>query len=203
MSARYNINLNKHGEGFVVNEVAGETTGIHKLVYRNAAGTWSLADADTVATMPVLGITMGAMSSGKKGEILLWGYIGDILTWAWTPGATIYASTVAGELTATMPVGIGDVVQVVAIAVEDDIIQFMGTAGAAIGGSNTLEGETAFVGFDSSKSHFVNYFLCDGTADDVQLQDAIDYVNALSGGEIRIERGTYNITAALTLYDNV
>ena len=198
MSAQYRINFNKHGEGWVVNETAGENLGIHKLVYRNAAGTWSLADADAVATMPVLGITMGAISSGKKGEILLWGYIGDNITWAWTLAQPIYASTVAGELTQTMPAGIGDVVQVVAMPINDPtMIQFIGSVGAALGGSNTLEGETAFVGFDPSKNHYVNYFLCDGVADDVQIQDAFDYLATLGEGSLMAESGTYDITATI------
>ena len=199
MSARYAINFNKHGEGFVVNEEAGETLGLHKLVYRTAAESWNLADADTVATMPVLGITMGAISTGKKGWILLWGYIGDTVTWAWTQGGEIYASAVAGELTQTMPAGVGDIVQVVAVAATDDIIQFIGTAGAAIGGSNTLEGETAFVGVDPSKDQYVNYWYCDGVADDVQIQAATTYVSGLGGGVIFIEAGDYDITATITV----
>ena len=201
MSAQYRINFNKHGEGWVVNEEAGENLGIHKLVYRNAAGTWSLADADAVTTMPVLGITIGAVTSGKKGEILLWGYIGDNLTWAWTLAQPIYASTVAGELTQTMPSGIGDVTQVVAMPINDPtMIQFIGSVGAASGGSNTLEGETAFAGFDPSKNHFVNYFLCDGVADDVQINEAIAYVATLgTGGSVFLETGDYDITASVEL----
>ena len=164
MSAQYELNFNMKGSGFKVNERAGENLGNHKLVYRNLLGTWSLADADAVATMPVLGITMGAITTGKKGEILLWGYIGtqpdptETPYWAWTVGVPLYASTVAGELTETMPVGIGDVVQIVAITIDATLIHFMGTVGASLGGSNTLEGETAFVGFDASKDHFVNYY---------------------------------------------
>lgn len=185
-----------NGSGDYVNETAGETLGKHTLVYRGVDGYWYLADADTAATMPVLGITMSAIPANRKGEVLLEGYIGDS-SWTWTGGAEVYASTTAGELTQTMPTGVGDVVQVVAIAVESTIIQFTGKAGNALYASNTLEGETAFVGFDPSKSHYVNYFLCDGTADDVQIQDAFDYLATLGEGSLMAESGTYDITATI------
>ena len=32
-------------------------------------------------------------------------------------------------------------------------------------------------------------FLCDGTDDNVQIQEAVNYVGALGGGEIRIKKG--------------
>lgn len=41
-------------------------------------------------------------------------------------------------------------------------------------------------------------FVCDGVADDVQIQNAINYAGALGGGDVYIGRGTYEITAALT-----
>lgn len=42
-----------------------------------------------------------------------------------------------------------------------------------------------------------------GDGDYTDIQDAIDYVNGLDGGKILILPGTYNLTADLTLYDNV
>jgi len=45
----------------------------------------------------------------------------------------------------------------------------------------------AIVGFDESRSGEENYFLCDGIADDVQVQPAIDYLkskmNTRRGGD--------------------
>ena len=111
------------GSGFKVNERAGENLGNHKLVYRGADSYWHLADADATATMPVLGITMSAITTGMKGEILLWGYIGDPL-WTWTPGTRIYMSTTPGELITIPPSGSGDQVQIVAAAITDIMIQF-------------------------------------------------------------------------------
>jgi len=45
---------------------------------------------------------------------------------------------------------------------------------------------------------------CDGTADDVEIQAAIDAVHEVfAGGTVHLLPGTYNTTAALTLYSNV
>ena len=43
----------------------------------------------------------------------------------------------------------------------------------------------------------------DGIADDVQIQEAIDYVNGLGGGEVRILAGTYDIDDTITTYSNI
>ena len=67
------------------------------------------------------------------------------------------------------------------------------------GVSTELFGATAYVGFNEALEPKVNYFLCDGTADDVQIQAAIDYVNALGGGDVYISRGTYTIASTITI----
>jgi len=64
-------------------------------------------------------------------------------------------------------------------------------------------GATAVVGFNANLTGRENYFLCDGTADDVQIQAAIDYVSALGGGSTFVERGTYEITQTITIPDNI
>lgn len=46
-------------------------------------------------------------------------------------------------------------------------------------------------------------FVCDGAADDVQIQAAIDYVNTLGGGTIYIKSGTYVITNTIISYSNI
>jgi len=58
-----------------------------------------------------------------------------------------------------------------------------------------LEGATAYVGFDVQKESIANYFLCDGTADDVQINAAEAYVTALGGGTVELEEGTYVLAA--------
>lgn len=46
-------------------------------------------------------------------------------------------------------------------------------------------------------------YICDGVADDVQIQQAVDYVNGLGGGDIIIRPGTYNITTCVYLKSHV
>lgn len=46
-------------------------------------------------------------------------------------------------------------------------------------------------------------YLCDGTADDVQINAATAAVNAAGGGVVFLRAGTYNLTAAIILYDNM
>jgi hypothetical protein len=46
-------------------------------------------------------------------------------------------------------------------------------------------------------------YVCDGTADDVQIQAALDAVGAAGGGTVFIKEGTYQIAAQLTITANV
>lgn len=46
-------------------------------------------------------------------------------------------------------------------------------------------------------------FICDGTADEVQINAAITYVNALGGGTVYIEQGTYTLAANVSLLASV
>lgn len=52
---------------------------------------------------------------------------------------------------------------------------------------------TAVVGFANAN------YICDGVADDIQIQAAITAVKAAGGGNIYIQPGTYDITATLVL----
>ena len=100
---RYLLNHDRvAGSGLYIRAIAGENLGNRKLVYLDITGTWSLADADAVASMPAVGLTMHAFTSGKPGWILTKGWIG-LLTWTWIVGGAIYASTTPGELTQTKP----------------------------------------------------------------------------------------------------
>ena len=98
----YRLDPRMAGDGFWMMGTAAESLGARKLVYLNASGTWALADEDSLSCLPVLGITQHAILSGQKGQILVWGIIGDT-SWTWTLGSAIYASFTAGELTQTKP----------------------------------------------------------------------------------------------------
>ncbi len=45
-------------------------------------------------------------------------------------------------------------------------------------------------------------YVCDGTADDVQIQAALTAINTAGGGIVDVKRGTYQITANLLVYSN-
>ncbi len=113
------------GTGFYIDKrVASENLGARKLVYLNSDGQWNLADEDALTTLPVLGITQHAILSGKKGQVLVWGIIGDS-PWAWTVGNAIYVSATAGELTQIKPSTQEDPhIQSVALPMEATLIMF-------------------------------------------------------------------------------
>ena len=98
----YELTPRMAGTGFWTMGTAAEALGARKLVYLNTSGTWALADEDNLSCLPVPGITQHAILSGQRGQILVWGIIGDT-SWTWTPGNAIYASSTAGELTQTKP----------------------------------------------------------------------------------------------------
>lgn len=117
----YRLEYLRDGSGFFEVGEAGENLGARKLVYCGSGGLWYLADADSLATLPVVGITMEAIRVGITGRILLQGYIGDS-SWSWTLGGAVYASQTAGELTQTEPAGAQ--IQSVGIATKGDLILF-------------------------------------------------------------------------------
>src|SRR5215218_8166297 len=48
-----------------------------------------------------------------------------------------------------------------------------------------------------------NDYTCDGTADNVEIQAAINAAAAAGGGTVLIRRGTYSLAAGLTLTSNL
>jgi len=46
-------------------------------------------------------------------------------------------------------------------------------------------------------------YRCDGTADDVQIQAAIDYLSAQGGGTVQLTSGVYLITTAISVVGNI
>ena len=93
-------------------------------------------------------------------------------------------------------------------ALNDQInITITSTGGGGVGSGennfNISSGATAFVGTDSERTGQTNYFLVDGTADEVQINAAVTYANGLGGGEVMFEYGTYVIDASIILKSNV
>jgi len=122
----YFINEAAQGMGLKKKFVGGEDIGDHKLVYIASNGKCYHTNADSVSTMPVVGISCGAFSSESEGEILFLGLIKSD-GWNWTTGGgngMLYASTSAGELTQTKPVSTGNQVQIVGIVITETLILF-------------------------------------------------------------------------------
>ena len=116
------IRLNRVRSGFWIHGKAGENLTNREVLYISGDELWSLTDADAAATMPVSGICMNTALTGENVRVLTRGTISDE-SWSWTPGATLYASTVAGELTETAPTA-PDIVQAVAYAYRSNLIIF-------------------------------------------------------------------------------
>jgi hypothetical protein len=81
------------------------------------------ADASAYATARVIGIAPVGISDTETGTILLQGFI-RYDTWTWTTGSTLYLSETAGAMTHTAPTTDGAFVQVVGVALSDDVVYF-------------------------------------------------------------------------------
>ena len=102
-----------HTIGECMHKVGRNTSGTGiargKIVYYNGTTTgrhpnFSLAKADALATMPVIGITLEAVNDDAYAELMIMGRITGLDTSAWAPGTVLYASaTVAGGLTDSFP----------------------------------------------------------------------------------------------------
>lgn len=69
-------------------------------------------------------------------------------------------------------------------------------------GKNKPQRSTVVVG-SSTYTGFADY-LCDGTADDVEIQAAIDWLSSvLGGGTVQLTEGIFNIAATINLASNI
>jgi len=94
---------------------AGENLVFGDAVYMKADGKAWKADADAAATMPIFGIAVATINAEATGEVLTRGWIRDD-SWSLTAGGIVYASVTAGAISGTAPVGAGDQVQVIGVA---------------------------------------------------------------------------------------
>lgn len=111
-------------EGTVAPMVCGESLVFGEFCYIKSDGEAWKADANAATTMPVLCMATESGSADETKSFLFEGFARDD-SWAWTPGALLYASAAtAGALTETKPSGSGDQIQAVAIATHADRIWF-------------------------------------------------------------------------------
>jgi hypothetical protein len=119
---------NSDGEfsGTIVSRQAGENLSVYDLVYVDNGGKLKKANGSTVTTMPVVYMTMQALSTDDWGYFLEEGYVQEN-SWTWTTGGMngiLYVDTSAGTITQTAPSGSGNMVQVVGTAITSTKIKF-------------------------------------------------------------------------------
>jgi hypothetical protein len=89
-----------------------------------------LADADTGAAMPAIGIAGGTITDAAAGTLVIAGKIETLDTSSFSAGDPLYVSTTAGDLTATKPTGAANLIQKIAQVVVSNastgIIQVFG-----------------------------------------------------------------------------
>ena len=105
----------------VVAPVNANSTGFGAALYVSSDGTLKEANAGAVATMPCVALALESGTGDK--EILLRGFIRNE-DWAWTPGGMIYVSPTTGVITQTKPSASGQQVQILGVAISDDMIYF-------------------------------------------------------------------------------
>ena len=109
--------------GELFDYTAGEALAYGNVVYIKSDGKVWKADADAIATAPVIGIATAAADAEATITCLVKGFVRDD-SWSWTVGGFIYLSTDIGTLTQTAPSGTDDVVQIVGIATHADRMYF-------------------------------------------------------------------------------
>jgi hypothetical protein len=104
---------------------AGGTITIMDLVILNSSSQWVQTDANAAATYAgMLAISLESKTSGQAMKVALPGTFVRDDTWAWTPGAVLYLSETAGQITATQPTTTDAAIRVIGFAVTADVIYF-------------------------------------------------------------------------------
>lgn len=189
-----------HGGGLrYKNGIAGEVVTAYQVVYGAGDGRWYLADADVGTSTPLMGLTVDPAIISQRSRILIKGIVQNV-TWTWTPGQPIYLSQVAGGMTQTAP-ALPARTQVVGAAITANTIWFE-VESAGLGGGATgcalLEGATAYVGDDSCKAPYTNYFYTgDYVSAKLTIEAACAYAGALGGGSVHLQEGTYTANVVI------
>jgi len=111
------------GNGIKVSAIVGETVAIGNVVYMKSNSKYGKSDADAAASMPAVALATVAITADNAGILMKQGYFRDD-TWDWTIGGLLYASSIAGTITQTVPSNSGQQVQVLGYAVTADVIYF-------------------------------------------------------------------------------
>ena len=82
---------------------AGQVLAQYDAVYIKSDGKIWKAKADSLTTLPAIGLIPTAIASGVDGKVRTLGWITNV-AWSWTPGQKLYVSdATAGAITSTKP----------------------------------------------------------------------------------------------------
>jgi hypothetical protein len=106
--------------------LSGATIAVMNLLNLNSSSQWVLANAtDIGASISLLGIALEAKAAaGSTIKVALPGSIVKSNSWAWTPGALLFASVTPGAITATAPSSTDQVIRVIGYAMTATTIFF-------------------------------------------------------------------------------
>ena len=116
---------NDDGQGIIFTFRTGATVTPFSPVYVDGNNEVQECDADAIATMPCIGVSMNTsdVTADNDIEIMLLGLIRhDSFTDFGAAGAPVFVSTTVGTMTTTAPSGTDDVVQIVGHSIAEDLI---------------------------------------------------------------------------------
>ena len=116
---------NDDGQGIIFTFRTGATVTPFSPVYIDGNNEVQECDADAIATMPCIGVSMNTsnVTADNDIEVMMLGLIRhDSFTDFGAAGAPVYVSTTVGTMTTTAPSGEDDVVQIVGHSIAEDLI---------------------------------------------------------------------------------
>ena len=116
---------NDDSQGIIFTFRTGATVTPFSPVYVDGNNEVQECDADAIATMPCIGVSMNTsnVTADNDIEVMLLGLIRhDSFTDFGAAGAPVFVSTTVGTMTTTAPSGTDDVVQIVGHSIAEDLI---------------------------------------------------------------------------------
>jgi len=112
-------------QGIIMTFQAGSTVTPFSPVYLGTDDEVHECDADAIATMPAIGVSINTsdVTDGNSIEVMLLGLIREeSFTDFGTNGAPVFVSTTVGEMTNTAPSGDDDVVQIIGHSIGEKLL---------------------------------------------------------------------------------
>ena len=112
-------------QGIIMTFTAGSTVTQYSPVYLGTDDEVHECDADAIATMPAIGVSINTsnVADGNPIEVMLLGLIrNEDFTDFGTNGAPVFVHTTVGEMSNTAPSGDDDVVQIVGHSIGEKLL---------------------------------------------------------------------------------